>query len=182
MLNPAERLLLPLAFCGGAGLARSHQRQWRWLPRALVGAQLAYVALFGTRAAQAAREVAELRARELTFTVQAQEIAGASVPRTAGWVALLTRHQVLAMQGILQATQRGQVVVPFATGLFRCHVPEGEPHDLHGLLQSEQSFILLGESAQRAALWPLFAATFRVAQTGPGFALLQPLAAKLPLR
>ena len=188
MLNPAERLLIPLACCGVAGLCRPsadalavdcrRELRNRRLLLALLGAQCLYTALYGTRAAQAAREVAQARVRFGARSVQAQDIRGVSLSKPSGWAALLTRHQVLAMQGLSAAAHGGQAITPFATGLFRCQLQRALPHDLQGLMQSEQSLILLGESAQLQRLASLLAPAYRAVQTGSGYVVVQPAAAK----
>ena len=149
----------------------------RWGLFLLLGAQALYTAIYGTRAALIARDVAAARERYRAQAVQAQEIGGLTLPKPSGWVPLLTRHQVLAMQGLPAAAQGGQEVTPFATGLFRCAPRRGLSHDLRGLLQSGQSLILLGDHAQRPVLLRAFAPAYRAVQTGPGYVVLQPRAA-----
>ena len=182
MLNPAERLVIPLACFGAAGLSgvvSSHQLRARSMLVALLIAPGASVATVGTRAAQAALAVAQARVRERAPSVQAQDVRGASLPARTGWASLLPRHQVLSMQGLLEAAQtRREFAMPFETGLFRCRSRQGLSHDLNGLLQSEQSLILLGERAQLDALSALLVPTHRALEKGPGYAVLQLSAAE----
>lgn len=183
MLNPAERLLFPMACFGAAGMCgtAAETRRHQLLRRAalvLILAQGSYMAYFGTRAAYAAARVAQAREQYSAPSVQAQDVRGVQLPERSGWVALLTRHQVLAMQGLLEAVHAGrELPTPFPTGLFRCERGKGPAHDLEGLLQGEQNLILLGEHAELDALFSALATAYRVIEKGPGFAVLQPSAA-----
>jgi hypothetical protein len=136
------------------------------------------MAAFGSQAAQVAVQVARARVHagpELRL-VQARELS--DVPQTASsWVALLTRHEVLAMQGLLAGARLGADVTPFTTGFFRC--PEAVAsafHDTVDLRKSRVPILLLGDHAQQHAVTVQVAPALRPHESGPGFVLLQPAA------
>jgi hypothetical protein len=189
MLNPAERLLLPAALIGATGHALGvSQRVLAWRHSAvhlLLAAQAMYVLVWGTRAAQAASELIAVRER-YGFdvpVVQARQLSFAAKAPALGAVDLLPRHQVLALQGILEEFQAGHLVAPFDTGLFRCvtrdqKLPTGG--DLAELRRFERPIIVLGEREHTRVLLDQFGPTFATLRVGMGFILVQRTAASAP--
>ena len=100
-----------------------------------------------------------------------------------GAVDVLPRHQVLAMQGMLEEFQAGHLVAPFDTGLFRCvRADRIEPSgwDLDALRRHERPLIVLGEREHTRVLAEQFGRTFRTLEVGTGFILVQRTAALQP--
>jgi hypothetical protein len=186
MLNPAERLLLPAAMIGAVGYRRLvSQGAFAWRSGALyfiLAAQAVYVLVFGTRAAGAASELIAVRARTGidVAVVQARQLSFAPKAPGLGAIDLLPRHQVLAMQGLLEQFQAGHLVAPFDTGLFRC-VPNDHNHpsgwDLAELRRHERPLIVLGEREHTRVLVDQFGPTFSTLEVGTGFILVQRTAA-----
>lgn len=186
MLNPAERLLLPAAVIGAAGYrAEVSQRATAWRQGSLylmLAAQTLYVLVFGTRAAGAASELIAVRARDGFDlpVVQARQLSFAAKAPSLGAVDVLPRHQVLAMQGLLEEFQAGHLVAPFDTGLFRC-VPKDQNHpsgwDLAELRRHERPLIVLGEREHTRVLVDQLGPTFSTLKVGTGFILVQRIAA-----
>lgn len=186
MLNPAERLLLPAALIGAVGYRADHGRAW--LRRALysiLALQSLYVLVWGTHAASAASELIAVRQR-YGFdvpVVQARQLSFAAEAPGLGAVDLLPRHQVLAMQGILEEFQAGHLVAPFDTGLFRCvRAEQNEPvgWDLEAFQRHERPLIVVGEREHTRVLADQFGRTFRTLEVGTGFILVQRTAAASP--
>lgn len=183
MLNPAERLLLPAAFVGAAGCAGSSTRLRRPL-YLLLGLQALYAAVWGTRAAKAAAELLQARAA-VGFdapVIQARQLRAAPPAPSMGAVGLLPRHQVLAEQGILEQFQRGHLVAPFDTGLFRCVFAQDDPSgwDLDRLRSPERpwnALILIGEREHTRAVADQLRPSFGTLKVGTGFYVLQRIAA-----
>lgn len=185
MLNPAERLLLPAAMIGAAGvsLEPSISRRSAWILSALMALQVIYVAVWGSRAAQAAADLIAARER-FGFdapVVQARQLRFASAAPSLGAVDLLPRHQVLAMQGMLEEFRAGHLVAPFDTGLFRCHLkdqvnPTG--WDLADFRRHERPLIVLGEREHTRALIDQLGPEWSAQQVGTGFTVVQRIAAQ----
>jgi hypothetical protein len=183
MLNPAERLLLPAALIGAVGYRADRARAWqRAALHFILLAQAVYVLVWGTRAASAASELIAARQR-YGFdvpVVQARQLSVAPKAPGLGAVDLLPRHQVLAMQGMLEEFQAGHLVAPFDTGLFRCvRADRNEPigWDLTALQRHERPLIVLGEREHTRVLVAQFGRTLRTLEVGTGFILVQRTAA-----
>jgi hypothetical protein len=183
MLNPGERLLIPMACLIAAGLSRFEAPRLRPVAYALLGAQSLYMAWFGTSAAATSLAVARARvgAGPQVRVMQARELAGDLPPPAAGIANLLTRHEVLAMQGLVASTRAGAHVTPFATGFFRCPADAaahggGDVRTLDGLRKARTPLLLLGDSAQVGAIATQLAPALAVTEAGSGYALLQPTA------
>jgi hypothetical protein len=189
MLNPAERLVIPaacLAAAGLSGIRREGGRSQRSATRAqyvlygLLAAQWAYVAVWGSQAAVIGHEF--LAARESYMTgegavvVWAEDVelpqgTGAAAPLRA--IDLMTQHQVLLHQDLLQdvETQRG-VRLP-TTGLFRCAANAQAAVDLDALRSLNQALLLVGKPGPSTTVVNALQPTFRVARDGPGFWVLE---------
>jgi hypothetical protein len=172
MLNPAERLLVPAAALGAAGASRTAARR-RWPAYALLAAQWLYLAVFGSEAARAAVALRAERAR-LGDDVRVLRDDGLPLSPSAAKdlplpVALLTRHQVLAMQGVLTEYAHGHGPRPFATGLFRCPPSAQRPSDLASLRASRSPLIVVGDSARAHALARELAPEQQLTHAGTGF-------------
>ena len=188
MLNPAERLLIPAACLAAAGLpagSRSKQSAERraWVQYglyALLAAQWAYLAVWGTRAATIADAFVQSRERYLVAsTVQIVTADDVSLPSGNRAVTtlppateLMTRHQVLRHQDMLADWTHGRTIVPADTGLFRC--PGGSPRstELAALRSAGSVLMLLGLPERAAAVAQALAPEFRVTRPGPGFWVL----------
>jgi hypothetical protein len=186
MLNPAERLLLPAAVIAAAGLSlapRASSRLVRWASAALVVMQAVYVSIWGGSAARASQALIAARA-QYGFdapVVQARQLRFAPRAPALGAVDLLPRHQVLAMQGMLQESAAGHLVAPFDTGLFRCVLndrdnPTGWERD--DFRRHERPLILIGEREHTRELVQQFGASFQTLQVGTGFNVVQRTAAR----
>ncbi|HET8936593.1 MAG TPA: hypothetical protein VFN67_24285 [Polyangiales bacterium] len=185
MLNPAERLLLPAAMIGAAGASLRPRMPQRWgvVLYALLALQLVYVGVWGTRAATAAESLIAARKR-FGFdapVVQARQLRFAGAAPSLGAVDLLPRHQVLAMQGMLEEFRAGHLVAPFDTGLFRCHLedqvnPTG--WDLAEFCRHERPLIVLGEKEHVGAVTDQLGPDWRTLQVGTGFNVVQRTAAQ----
>jgi hypothetical protein len=186
MLNPAERLLLPAAFFAAAGIAgRAHTRTAsRHRARLRIGvgvlaiAQLAYVILFGSRAAAAAADFVSAvlsyrKVGEVQVLPDDQLTSDFVQPKSA--LNLLTRHQVLANQATLLDAQQGHVHSAFETGLFRCTQPTAAVPSLQAAQSGEQLgpiLILIGERERSVYLAHALAPVFRSVRAGAGFWVL----------
>ena len=189
MLNPAERLLLPAALIGAVGYsATTPQRARGWRRPALyfiVAAQSMYVLVWGTHAARAASALIAVRER-YGFdapVVQARQLGFAAKAPGLGAVDLLPRHQVLAMQGILEQFQAGHLVAPFDTGLFRCVSSDGNDpigSDLNELRRHKRPLVVLGEREHTRVLADQLGPNFSTLKVGTGFILVQRTAASAP--
>src|SRR5262249_15265313 len=106
---------------GRAGWRRVHMSYALY---ALLLAQWVYVATWGTRAATITRAFLETRMQygaPADFETGSTESASAGhLPRA---IELMTRHQVLLHQDLLQDWQGGRSVAVSDTGLFRCNAP-----------------------------------------------------------
>jgi hypothetical protein len=184
MLNPAERLCLPIAFFAAAGLAApSGAPQRRWLRRLcslLVLAQLGYLAIWGTQAALAGRDY--LRAWDrfndpAGITVVPTDAIAMPLTASTGAVWLLTRHQVLAQQGMLRDWPNGKLEAPFDTGLFRCPLLPLRSHQVAALRAAdapERTLMLIGGDTARAnAIAEALAPIWKPIASGPGFVTLR---------
>lgn len=188
MLNPAERLLLPAAIIAATGrslapTATARGVRLAWVLGALVSMQVAYVCVFGTRAARAAHALIQMRAHDgfAALVVQARQLRWAVAAPKLGALDLLPRHQVLAMQGMLEQFQAGHLVAPFDTGLFRCALEElGNPTalELDAFRRGERPLIVLGERDHTRAVTDQLGPGWRVLRVGTGFKLLQRTAAQ----
>jgi hypothetical protein len=177
MLNPAERLLLPAAALGAAGASRISARR-RWPAYALLAAQWLYLAVFGSEAARAAVALRAERAR-LGDDARVLRDDGLPLPPAAAAdlslpLALLTRHQVLAMQGVLSEYAHGRGPRPFGTGLFRCPPSAPQPADLASLRASRSPLIVVGDSARAHALARELAPQLQLTRSGEGFWIFAP--------
>jgi hypothetical protein len=115
--------------------------------------------------------------------VQARQLSFAAKAPTQGAVDLLPRHQVLAMQGLLEQFQAGHLVAPFDTGLFRCALgDQNHPNgwNLAQLRRHERPLIVLGEREHTRMVADQFGATFTTLRVGTGFILVQRIAASAP--
>ena len=186
MLNPAERLVLPAALIGAAGYRRvgpSRPAAWRQTALCLLlAAQAMYVLVWGTSAASAASELIAVRERYgfAVPVVQVKQLGFVPKPRGLGAVELLPRHQVLAMQGILEEFQAGHLVAPFDTGLFRCVLADHQTPlagDMAELRRRERPLIVLGEREHTRVLADQLGAGYSTTRVGTGFILVQRTAA-----
>ncbi len=185
MLNPAERLLLPAACLGAAGMAGapsgapSSGRLGAWLRYglyALLGAQWAYLAVWGTQAAKITDAFVQTRERYAVVpgvqVVQADDVqlpvehTRARLPRA---IDLMTRHQVLLHQDILEDWVHGRPIAPPDTGLFRCPVGPTASTDLAALRAAPHVLLLIGEPERVSALAQALDPNFLVTRPGPGF-------------
>jgi hypothetical protein len=185
MLNPAERLLLPAACLGAAGIAgtsagvRSSERRRKRLQYAcyaLLGAQWAYLAVWGTQAATITHAFVQTLERYAAVPgFQVVEAEGIPVPaedrarRLPRAIELMTRHQVLLHQDILENWTYGRAIAPPDTGLFRCAVRSAPSTDLAALRSDGQLLLLIGDPARAATIAHLLEPDFRVTRAGPGF-------------
>ena len=185
MLNPAERLLLPAVCLGAAGLSgppcgdQSSERRRAWTHVALyglLGAQWAYLAVWGTQAATITAAFVQTRARYAVVpgvqVVVADEVqlpaeyTSATLPRA---IELMTRHQVLLHQDMLEEWTHGRTAPLSDTGLFRCPVGSAASTDLATLRSAGPVLLLIGQPERASALAQALEASFRVMRPGPGF-------------
>jgi hypothetical protein len=185
MLNPAERLLLPAACLGAAGLSGSsygdqsseRRRPWaRFALYGLLGAQWAYLAVWGTQAATIADAFVQTLVRYASVpgvrVVLADEVqlplahSPATLPRA---IELMTRHQVLLHQDTPVEWTRGRTAALPDTGLFRCPVQPAASTDLAALRSAGPILLLIGEPERASALAQALEPDFRVMRPGPGF-------------
>jgi hypothetical protein len=185
MLNPAERLLLPAACLGAAGISGApvgDQRcerpgaRLRYALYALLGAQWMYLAIWGTQTARIADAFVHTRERYAVDpgvqVVQADDVqlptarAAARLPRA---IELMTRHQVLLHQDVLEDWVHGRAIVPSDTGLFRCPGRPVASADLAALRSAEQVLLLIGDPERASAVARALEPDFRVTRPGPGF-------------
>jgi hypothetical protein len=190
MLNPAERLLLPIACLAAAGLAgapggdqsTARRREWvRYGLSALLGAQWAYLAVWGTQAATFADAFVQTRERYAVVPgVQVVLADGVQLPvehapaGPSSAVQLMTGHQVLLAQGRLEDIAHGRTTIPPDTGLFRCPTHPAAPTDLARLHSARQVLLLIGHPERSAALARVLEPDFLVTRPGPGFWTLVP--------
>jgi hypothetical protein len=184
MLNPAERLLLPAACLGAAGICGSafggdlFKRRRTGLRvglYALLGMQWVYLAVWGTQAATLTEAFVQTRERYAVLgavsVVQADDIAlpaelRVSLPRAGE---LMTRHQVELHQDMLADWTHGRSIAPPVVGLFRCPAGPAEPTDLAALKTSEHVLLVIGDPGRTASLARALAPEFHVVRRGPGF-------------
>jgi hypothetical protein len=190
MLNPAERLLLPAVCLGAAGLSGSSygdgssERRRAWARVALyclLGAQWAYLAVWGTQAATIAHAFVQTRASYVVVPgvriVQADDVqlpidhTPPALPRA---IELMTHHQVLLHQDMLEDWTHGRRAALSDTGLFRCPVAPAASNDLDALRAAGPILLLIGEPERAAALAQALEANFGVVRPGPGFWTLVP--------
>jgi hypothetical protein len=186
MLNPAERLLLPAACLGAAGLAgssygdqSSERRRRPWARVALyglLGAQWAYLAIWGTQAATIADAFVQTRARYAIVpgvrVVLADEVRlplEHTPPMLPRAIELMTQHQVLLHQDSLEEWTHGRTAALPDTGLFRCPVAPTASTDLAALRSAGPILLLIGEPERASALAQALEPDFRVMRPGPGF-------------
>lgn len=184
MLNPAERLVLPAALLGAVGLARAgasgiHVKRARMLRASqytLLALQSLYVLVWGTRAAQASAALVRARAH-FGFdapVVQVRQLSFAPPAPSLGAVSVLPRHQVLAMQGMLDAYWAGHFVSPFDTGLFRCSTqaqPSPSTWDREVFRRHERPLVLLGEREQVLGVIEDLGPGYTEIEVGTGFSV-----------
>jgi hypothetical protein len=184
MLNPAERLLLPAACLGAAGMsgvsggAHSPERRGAWrryMLYALLGTQWAYLAVWGTQAATIADAFVQTREQYAVGAgvqvVQADDVefSAHAADRQPRAIDLMTRHQVLLHQDMLEDWAHGRAFATTDTGLFRC---PGQPvplPDIATLRSTRQPLLLIGEPERASALAQALAPDFQVTRPGPGF-------------
>jgi hypothetical protein len=186
MLNPAERLLLPAACLGAAGLCGSasgepsSERRRAWSRVALcglIGAQWAYLAVWGTQAATIANAFVQTRARYAVVpgvqVIQADEVQlpvdhrSSTLPRV---IELMTHHEVLLHQDTLEEWTHGRPAALPDVGLFRCPVrPTAASTDLAALRSAGPILLLIGEPERASALAQALEPNFQIMRSGPGF-------------
>jgi hypothetical protein len=185
MLNPAERLLFPAACLGAAGLAgssdgdQSSARRRPWAHVALyglLGAQWAYLAVWGTQAATIAGAFVQTYARYAAGpgvrVVQAEDVRlplEHSSPRLPRAIELMTQHQVLLHLDSLEEWTHGRTAALPDTGLFRCPAVRAGSNNLDALRSAGPILLLIGETERASALAQVLEPDFRVMRPGPGF-------------
>jgi hypothetical protein len=141
-----------------------------------------YVLVWGTRAAQAGSDVIAVRKRYdfAAPVVLARQLRWAVPAPALGALDLLPRHQVLAMQGMLEQFQAGHLVAPFDTGLFRC-VPSDQVNptvfEFEAFRRHERPLIVLGEREHARAVTDQLGPMFNTLEVGTGFFVVQRIAA-----
>jgi hypothetical protein len=181
LVNPAERLVLPLAFLLAAGLAGagpcSSRRRWlRAGGWGLIALQLGYVAWTGSVTAAAMQRFEDAyRSQRQRGTVALVSDDEVPIPaaRSGGGVELLTRHQPLV--ALLGERDQALQSVPFPTGFFRCPGRTlAGPFDLPSLRATAPStaLMLIGDPQRLGAIERALFPQFREVARGLGFRLL----------
>ena len=163
-----ERLLLPAACLGAAGLAgsshggQSSERRRPWARVALyglLGAQWAYLAVWGTQAATIADAFVRTYARYAVVpgvrVVLADDVRlplEHTSPRLPRAIELMTQHQVLLHLDSLEEWTNGRTAALPDTGLFRCPVVPAESNTLDALRSAGPILLLIGEPERASAL------------------------------
>jgi len=185
MLNPAERLLVPAACIGAAGVtaasggrrSANHQgARLRYASYVLLGAQWAYLAVWGTQAAHLTDAFLQTLDRYSAVPgVQVVEADGVFLPaeersiRLPRPIELMTRHHVLLHQDILDDWTHGRAIAPPTTGLFRCPGRRATATDLAALRSAGQILLLIGDPARSSTIAQLLEPDFHATRSGPGF-------------
>ena len=175
MLNPAERLLLPAVCLGAAGISGGRRgARRRYALYALLGAQWAYLAVWGTQAATLTDAFLQTRERyavvpgvQVVTTDDVELPEGAArLPRATQ---LMTRHHLLWHQDTLQDWVHGRAVALPQTGLFRCPAGPAAATDLAGLRSSGHVLLVIGDPERASAIAQALEPEFQVTRPGPGF-------------